>query len=242
MPNVVESRWLLNLYPDAGEAGGCLQSPERPPGDREEPFERDEDRSTAEAVRRARRQVRLYCAANRLNRLGTLTYAEACHDPKRARGDLGAFFRKLKASVGSPFPYLWAPEWHPGGHGLHLHFAVGQFVHWRMIKAAWGRGIIDIRMLNDLPVGSGTLGEARLAARYLSKYVGKDLGATGTGGLHRYEVAQGFAPKVRRLTAPTLDEVLDRAVAIMGGEPADFWDSSSKPDWDGPHSVWASWS
>ena len=68
-----------------------------------------------------------------------------------------------------------------------------------------------------------------------------EFGTAGTGGLHRYEVAQGFAPKVRRLAAPTLDEVLDRAVAIMGSEPAEFWDSSTKPDWDGPHSVWAQW-
>jgi hypothetical protein len=240
VPNVVESKWLLNLYPDAAEAGGCLQSPARP-WDGRERFERGEDRSTTEAVRRARGHVRRYCAANWLNRLGTLTYADACHDPIQLRADLAAFFRKLRSSVGSRFPYLWVPEWHPGGHGLHVHFTVGQFVHWRTIKAAWGRGIIDIRMLTDLPVGSGALGEARLAARYLSKYVGKDLGATGTGGLHRYEVAQGFGPKVRRLTAPTLQAVMDRAIEIMGAEPADVWDSEDQPDWDGPHAVWASW-
>jgi hypothetical protein len=97
-------------------------------------------------------------------------------------------------------------------------------------------------MLNDLPVGSGRWGEARLAARYLAKYVGKDLGSAGTGGLHRYEVAQGFAPKVRRLTGATLDEVLDRAAAIMGAPLSDFWDSNDQADWDGPHAVWASWS
>jgi hypothetical protein len=241
VPNVVESRWLLNLYPDAGEAGGCLQSPARP-WDGRERYERDEERSTAEAVRRARGRVRRYCAANRLNRLSTLTYAgEGCHDPLAFRADVAAFFRKLRSSVGSRFPYLWVPEWHPGGHGLHCHFVVGRFVHWRTIRAAWGRGIIDIRLLTDLPVGSGARGEARLAALYLSKYVGKDLGSTGTGGLHRYEVAQGFGPKVRRLTAPTLAEVLARAAAIMGAEPAEVWDSEGQLGWDGPHAVWASW-
>jgi hypothetical protein len=241
VPNEVESRWLLNLYPDAAEAGGCLQSPARP-WDGRDAFERDEDRSTAEAVRRARGHVRRYCAANRLNRLSTLTYAgEGCHDPLRFRADVAAFFRKLRAAVGSRFPYLWVPEWHPGGHGLHCHFVVGRFVDWRTIKAAWGRGIIDVRMLTDLPVGSGALGEARLAARYLSKYVGKDLGTTGTGGLHRYEVAQGFGPKVRRLTAPTLTQVLDRAAGIMGADPVDFWDSEGEADWDGPRAVWAAW-
>jgi len=239
VPNVVESQWLLNLYPEAAEAGGCLQSPVRPWAGRER-FERDEDRSTTEAVRRARGKLRRYAAANRLNRLGTLTYAPpGCHDPVQARADLATFFRKLRRSVGSRFPYLWVPEWHPGGHGLHLHFTVGQFIHWRTIKAAWGHGIIDIRMLNDLPVGSGALGEARLAARYLAKYLGKDVGATG--GLHRYEVAQGFGPTGRRLTAPTLSEVMDRAAAIMGTAPADVWDSADQPDWDGPHAVWAQW-
>lgn len=240
VPNVVEARWVLNLYPDAAEAGGCLQVAGRPSVGRE-PFERDEERSTSEAIRRARGHVRRYCAANRLNRLGTLTYAEANHDPVRFRSDLAAFFRKLRASAGASFPYLWVPEWHPKGHGLHGHFAVGQFVHWRTIKAAWGRGIIDIRMLTDLPVGSGVLGEARLAAKYLAKYVGKDLGLAETGGLHRYEVAQGFGPKVHRLTGATLAEVMDLAVAIIGAEPADYWDSNDKPDWDGPHAVWASW-
>ena len=96
-------------------------------------------------------------------------------------------------------------------------------------------------MLNDLPVGSGPLGEARLAARYLSKYLAKDLGKIGTGGLHRYEVGQGFGPKARRLTAPTLAEVLDRAAAIMGSQPIDLWDSEHQGDWDGPHSVRATW-
>lgn len=242
VPNVVESRWLLNLYPEAAEAGGCLQSPTRP-WDGREPFERREDRSTTEAVRRARGKVRRYCAANRLNHLGTLTYAgEGCHDPVQLRSDLAAFFRKLRALRGGDrFPYLWVPEWHPGGHGLHAHFTVGKYVHYRTIRQAWGRGIIDIRMLTDLPVGSGALGESRLAARYLSKYVGKNLGTTGTGGLHRYEVAQDFAPKVRRLTGASVAEVLAQASQIMGADPADFWDSADDPAWDGPHAVWAQW-
>jgi hypothetical protein len=160
----------------------------------------------------------------------------------RFRTDVAGFFRKLTRAVGSRFPYLWVPEWHPSGHGLHCHFAVGQFVHWRTIKAAWGRGIVDIRLLTNLPVGSGALGEARLAARYLAKYVGKDLGATGTGGLHRYEVAQDFGPKVRRLTGPTLAGVMASAAAIMGSEPSDVWDSDTDTEWDGPHAVWAAWS
>ena len=48
-------------------------------------------RAREEAARRARAKVRRYGAANRLNRLGTLTYrGEGCHDPLRLRADLAA--------------------------------------------------------------------------------------------------------------------------------------------------------
>lgn len=241
VPNEVESRWLLNLYPDAGEAGGCLQTATRH-GSGPSPFERDVDRSQTEAARRARGHVRRYCAANRLNRLGTLTYAVGCHDPAQLRRDVGGFFRRLRASVGVAFPYLWVPEWHPEGHGLHVHFTVGRFVHYLAIRAAWEHGWIHIKVLGNLPVGSGTLGEARLAAWYVSKYLAKDLGSAAAAGLHRYEVAEGFQPAVRRLTGASLDDVLDQAAAIMGAEPANVWDSATEAEWDGPHAVWASWS
>ena len=124
-------------------------------------------------------KVRRYCAANRLNRLGTLTYAgSGNHDPARAPRRPGA-----SSSGGSGAPSASAsrtcgcPSGIPGGHGLHAHFAVGRWIAHGAIKRAWGRGIVHIKLLGDLPVGSGTLGEARLAARYLAKYVGKDLAA-----------------------------------------------------------------
>jgi hypothetical protein len=242
VPDVVESRWLLNLYPGAAEAGGCLLTPARPWNGRY-PVERSDDRSASEAARRARGKVRRYCAEHRLNRLGTLTYAgDGLHDPIVLRRDLRRFFRALRAEVGAAFPYLWAPEWHPGGHGLHVHFAVGRYVHYLTIRRAWGHGHVHIKLLGDLPTGSGSLGEARLAARYLSKYVSKDLGQSGPSGLHRYEVAEGFGPKVTRLTGVSPADVLERASAIMGAEPELVWDSSDEPLWDGPHAIWAQWS
>jgi hypothetical protein len=153
------------------------------------------------------------------------------------------FFRALRGAVGESFPYLWAPEWHPGGHGLHAHFAVGRWIAYRDIKRTWGRGIVNIKLLGDLPVGSGTLGEARLAARYLAKYVGKDLASGGQpSGLHRYEVAQGFQPRGVALDGSTADEVLGWAGSYMDGPPARVWRSRDEDAWDGPPAVWASWS
>ncbi|MFC8504137.1 hypothetical protein ACFUC1_17390 [Pedococcus sp. NPDC057267] len=237
--STVRARWVASLYPDAGEAGGSLQYPvrRRPsfgPGDPE--------RAKAEAGRRARTKVRRYCAANRLNRLGTLTYAgKGCHDPKQARADAGEFFRALRAELGGEaLPYLWVPEWHPGGHGLHLHFAVGRYIKRSAIERAWGRGFVHIKLLGDLPTGSGRLEEARLAARYLGKYVTKDADQ-GWEGLHRYEVAQGFQPARVSIIASTGRDTIAQLAEQMARPPDYVWWSSETQDWQGPPAVWVSW-
>src|SRR3954469_21178548 len=184
-----ESLWALSLYPAAGEGGGCLSVPRRalptggPP---------NVERAQEEAARRARAKIRRYAAANRLNRLGTLTYrGEGCHDPIALRADLAGCFRELRAGLGSgALPYLWVPQWHPGGHGLHAHFAVGRFVPRGLIERAWAHGFVHIKLLDGLPVGSGQLTEALLAARYLARYVSHDVESERhLTGLHRYEVA-----------------------------------------------------
>lgn len=231
--------WTLSLYPEAGEAGGCLRVP--PGGRRGRPP--DPERSAGEAARRARGMIRRYCAANRLNRLGTLTYAgEGCHDPLAVRGDVAGFFRRLRGGLGGErFPYLWVPEWHPGGHGLHVHFAVGRYVKQSLIRDVWGRGIVHIKLLGDLPVGSGSLEEARLAARYLGKYAGKALDQERPAGLHRYEVAQGFKPLSLHTQGPTAEDVIGTASAVMGSPPAHVWHSSRGEGWHGPPACWLAW-
>jgi hypothetical protein len=233
--------WSLTLYPQAGEAGGSFRystavAPAPSLG-------RDPERARAEAARRARAKIRRYAAANRLNRLGTLTYAgDGCHDPALLRRDVGAFFRALRPALGGePLPYVWVPEWHKRGHGQHVHFAVGRFVQRRLIDQAWGRGFVHIKLLGDLPVGSGALEEARQAARYLAKYVSKDFEMRPRGRLHRYALAHGFAPGFERLHGPTADHVLGQAGVVMGQPPQRVWSSAETADWQGPPAVWASW-
>ncbi len=68
--------------------------------------------------------------------------------------------------------------------------------------------------------------EARAAAGYLSKYVGKSFEDDGRiPGLHRYEVAQGFQPEAIRLRGLTLEDVTRQASAVMGREPSGTWRS-----------------
>jgi hypothetical protein len=232
--------WGFVLYPDAAEGGGSFRSAAKP-GRRSEPIDPAAD-SRRDAIRRARGKVRRYCAANGLNRLGTLTYAGAgCHDPAQLRADVAAFFRRLRASFDDRLPYLWVPEWHKSGHGLHVHFAVGRFIGHGLIREVWGQGHVHIKLLGDLPTGSGVLGEARLASRYLSKYIGKDLGTGEAAGLHRYEVAQGFQRRSISLDGRTAEDVVGWAESVMDRPAAYLWRSRDQKEWAGPPALWASW-
>src|SRR5665213_459677 len=237
----VEPLWALSLYPDAGEGGGCLSVRRRVLPSEGPP---NAVRAAEEAGRRARAKIRRYAAANKLNRLGTLTYAgEGCHDALRLRDDLAGFFRELRGGLDrGRFPYLWVPQWHPGGHGLHAHFAVGRFVPRGLIEDAWGNGFVHIKLLDGLPVGSGPLAEARLAARYLARYVGRDLeDERRLSGLHRYEVAQGFQPAKIECYGASAEDAIERASGYMGSQPEQVWLSSSVEGWRGPPACWAQW-
>lgn len=242
----VGAYWSLNLYEAAAEAGGCLvPSLRRSTGVKGAAV--DPDRSAQEAGRRARGRLRRYCVANRLNRLGTLTYAGAgCHDPRQVPKDVGQFFRALRRSLGGDaFPYVWVPEWHHTDHGLHVHFAVGRYVPQSKIRDAWGRGFVSIKLLGDLPVGSSTIDEARVAARYLGKYVSKSFSVSDPRlrprGLHRFEVAQGFTPTLWHLQGISAWDVLVQASGIMGRFPRHSWNSDEVEGWQGAPAVWHQW-
>jgi hypothetical protein len=178
--------------------------------------------------------------------MGTLTYAgSGVHDRRQVRRDVGEFFRDLRTGLGGePFPYLWVPEWHNPDHGLHLHFAVGQFVRQRLIESTWGKGFVSIKRLSDLPVGSTSLHEARKVAGYLSKYVSKSFDAAEwerPRGLHRVDVAQGFQPRQMQLRGTSAGAVLATAVEVMGADPSQMWSSDLHDEWQGPPAVWFAW-
>lgn len=238
--------WWLSLYPDAREAGGCFVS-SRPPQRSyvARGHAADPERAAVEAGRRARTNLRRYCAANALNRLGTLTYrGEGCHDPRELRGHVGEFFRSLRAGLdGDALPYVWVPEWHKTGHGLHVHFAVGQFVRRSLIESAWGRGFVHIKLLGDLGVGAQPIDEARKAAGYLSKYVTKTFGdpASRVLGLHRYDIAEGFKPSKVRLYGTHPGSVIDQASEMLEARPSFVWSSEDEETWRGPPAIWAQW-
>lgn len=119
---------------------------------------------------------------------------------------------------------------------------MGRYVKRGLIEEAWGRGFVHIKLLGDLPVGSAAMAESRAAAGYLSKYVGKAFDAGRMGGLHRYEVAQGFQPKVVAVWGRSEWEAIGRASGLMGGQAPDtIWRSAETEGWSGPPAVWLQW-
>jgi len=240
----IEGEWRLRLFRDASEAGGSFRQAPRSSsnayrGVRGEAA--DPARSAAMAARRAGSRLRRYVVANRLNRLGTLTYADACEDERQVRKDVGEFFRKLKAEIDKPFAYLWVPEWHPKGHGLHLHFVVGRFVPRSKIVDAWGRGFVHIKLLGGVPIGQGSLGESRRAAGYLGKYLRKGFEVDREFNLRRFDAARGFSPKSELIVGRSAEEVAAEASSRMGGEPSYQWRSRDQDGWIGPNAMWMTW-
>ncbi len=237
-----QAHWTFSLYPEAAEGGGCFRptlAPDRSGGG----VGSDPERSQAEAARRAGSALRRYCAANRTNRLWTLTYAGAgCFDHAELRSDVAVFFRGLRRELGRSFPYAWVAEWHPGGHGLHVHFAVARYVRVGAIKRVWGRGHVFVKLFTDLPVGSGALEEARVAGGYMAKYVSKAFGDDRIPGRHRYEVAQGFQPQKVELRAASPEAVIALASERMGSEPSRRWSSNEVEGWRAPPAIWCAWS
>lgn len=240
-----DSGWSFTLVPAAGEGGGSfVAANRRVPDYVARGSAADPERSAQEAGRRARAALRRYCAANGLNRLGTLTYSgSGNHDPLLLREHLGVFFRDLRERLGGEaFAYAWVPEWHKTDHGLHAHFAVGRFISRSKIMAAWPHGFVHIKLIGDLPVGAGRLSESRIAAGYLSKYVAKSFDDhKRLMGLHRYDVAQGFQPEKVRLVGRSAAAVLGKASERLGLSPAQIWSSDEAEQWQGPPAIWAQW-
>lgn len=193
--------WSLSLYPTAGEAGGSWLSG----AGRREPSRGgvpDPERSAAEAARRARGQIRRYGAANGLNRLGTLTYAgPGCQDERESSGGT------WPSSSGRCAP-SWASERSricgcrsgrsPVTASTPISLSVSSSPAPRSNRLG-AEGSCTSGCCRTCPAGpGGSKNPGSPPGIWLSTSVRTS--AVAGPGLHRYEVAQGFAPEVVRFT------------------------------------------
>lgn len=234
---LVRAPWRARVFPDAGEAVVTRRVTQAARHGSSRAVEAtDFDSAGARAARQARR----YCASNSLAYLWTATYAgDGTRDHFLVRANVHALFRSLRLVVGKRFPYLWTTEWHPGGHGLHVHFAVAQFIKHAAVADAWGQGHVWVRGPGHEVVGAEARDHGRRVARYVAKYVAKAPAAPA--GYHRYEVAQGFRPRELLLGARDLEEAIQVACAAMGALPTRLWDSATEPKWMAPRTLWLGW-
>ena len=236
--------WVLGLYPDAGEAGGSFHyrarlGAVRSPGRRLIRIGR-----VRKQARRARAKVRRYAAANRLDRLGTLTY-KGDGSARRARVAStrcallqAAAVRGCRRAVSVRVGAGVAQDGSRPARALR-----GRSVHRsRRDDSVWGRGFTHIKRLGNVK-HEGSLSSARRAAGLLVEV--RDEGVREherSPGLHRYEVAQGFRPRVERIVATTREGRARSGERTHGTRRRDDVVVGSRPtDWQGPPAVWAAW-
>lgn len=179
--------------------------------------------------------MRRYCVSNRLDRLGTLTYAPE-HLPESwvdCWEDIEDLRRKLYAELGERLPLVFTIERGDGGR-LHVHFAFGRYLPEDLVRRLWGRGFVSLRKLNVQ--GTGKRERCRRAAAYVSKYVTKsdnsEAGRDFNG--RRYSTSHGFGCVRRSTAVGSFAEGIALAHEWVGGAVVWSWSSADDPDWLGP--------
>lgn len=169
------------------------------------------DDSKERAERRVRSKLRRYCAANKLDRLIVLTFAEPEFDLKRAQARARLFVKRGLRPLIKDGPYLIGWERHKSG-AWHVNLAVSRYVRHGALRDAWGRGHVWVSKFRSRQSGREA---AREVGRYIAKYVSKDLQGMGAGG-HRYEVGQGFAPSAVRVYGASFRSLLGEIEREVG--------------------------
>lgn len=255
--------WHATAYPTAGEAVAFYVPPPSQDGGPSTWSELSEDEREAEnekrAVRRAKKEMRLYMVANGLRYMWVLTLAGSGLHGADGRREImrrvGRFVRLLRESRGgAEFPYLYSPELHPGGHGWHVNFFVASRMDQGRMAALWGQveadgdapcGFVWVKdwVRKNRRKGASAREGIRNAARYGAKYASKDWAQEVlVGGQHRYEKAQGFAPKVVGRWGHTRDRIVWELLAVFQGVlPAETWRSEEAEGWRGPPVMCMRW-
>jgi hypothetical protein len=129
-------------------------------------------------------------------------------------------------------------EWHPKGHGWHVHVALSAYVAKSLLAACWGLGFVDVRKIRSQESGRAAY---RSVGRYLAKYLAKDQdGGERPAGSHGYEVTQGTQPTAWRVSGLGYGGVYAGVVALLPGPVGYQWASWSAEGWLGPPAAFLS--
>jgi hypothetical protein len=182
----------------------------RPRGIRKPKEERSEE-DMIRAVRRAKKTVRHAVKTIGATHLMTLTTRQAENSPEELAVQWKRFVRSYRPFSGDNFAYVAVPERHPTNpRHWHLHVAVRGRVKLNLARPIWwnccggrGQGNIDVkhikvgvhRITGTVP---GPLVRAEKIARYISKYMSKDLIFAHRPDKKRYWRSEFDLPEARR--------------------------------------------
>jgi len=235
------------MYRDFGEgeveATVTVAAPPRkrsrsPASTAEDPRRIVENRKRAHA--RARTTIRRTIMAARLDHLLTLTYRENIQDEKGTWRDFTKFIRLLRGEhQGRPWPYIAVQELQKRG-AVHFHVAVCGFQDVVLLRRVWhhviggpDRGNIDVRYF---------VGPKAKLARYLAKYVSKDITRESANGLHRYKRSRGIRVPGQILLLPPAVNLDAELRARFEGSGAEIKFQKDSLHQEGPKWRWAcSW-
>jgi len=204
-------------------------SKSRPRGNRK-PAEKRSEEDMIRAVRRARKTVRHAVKTIGATHLMTLTTRQDENSPEELSVQWKKFVRSYRPFSGDDFLYVAVPERHPKNpKHWHLHVAVRGWVKLKIARQIWwsccggrGDGNIDVKFIKvgvcaGTGMPKGPLVKAEKIARYISKYMSKDLLFAHRPDKKRYWRSEFDLPEARRYwlkTRPgTGDESLSLALA-----------------------------
>lgn len=181
----------------------------RPRGHRK-PVDKRDERDMLRAVARAKKTIRHATKTIGATHLMTLTTREEENSPESLASKWKRFARAYRKFTGETFPYVAVPERHPSNpKHWHLHVGVRGFVKVKVARGIWwaccggrGMGNIDVKFIKvgTHPDGTpkGPLVKAEKIARYISKYITKDLIFSHRPDKKRYWRSEFDLPEARR--------------------------------------------
>jgi len=143
------------------------------------------------------------------------------------------FTRRLRAA--SPRTvWLAVLEWHPGGHGWHVHVCISRFLPKALLAELWPHGFVDGRRIT-VRGDAKSLSAARRAGQYVAKYLTKSQAETAPAhvkGDHRYLRPLGL--KWTELLAEGAHSDLVALVVAHLGSVTWAWYSGTDETWRCP--------
>lgn len=182
----------------------------RPRGVRK-PVEKRSEEDMIRAVRRAKKTVRHAVKTIGATHLTTLTTRQEENNPEELAVQGKKFVRAYRPFSSDEFLYVAVPERHPKNpKHWHLHIAVRGWVKLKIARQIWwnccggrGQGNVDVKYIKvgiDRTTGMprGPLVRSETIARYISKYMSKDLLFAHRPDKKRYWRSEFDLPEARR--------------------------------------------